>query len=64
MHPVASSKKMQNGVVVFWQEGETEKSDLFTWEELIEAKINALDLLDNSHLYRIDPDGHKIIAYY
>jgi hypothetical protein len=62
MQKVASSKKMENGIVVFWVEKGDKKYDSFNYSELIEMKINALDLLDRPTSYQIDVEGHKLIV--
>jgi hypothetical protein len=35
-------------------------TDFFPYEELIAMKINALDLLKNPAIYRIDAGNHKL----
>ncbi|WAC05943.1 MAG: hypothetical protein OS112_04745 [Methanoregula sp.] len=62
MHPIASSKKMENGIVVFWHEKDEKKFDSFNFSELIDMKINALDLLDKPKSYSIDVEKHKLIV--
>jgi hypothetical protein len=59
---IASSKKMENGIVVFWNEKGDKKYDSFNYSELIDMKINALDLLDHPASYQIDVEGHKLIV--
>ena len=46
MQTVVSSKKMENGIVVFWEEKGVMKSESFNYKELVDMKINALDLLE------------------
>jgi len=60
MQKIESSKKHQNGIQVFWTENGKELTDFFPYEELIDMKINALDLLNNPGIYRIDAKNHKI----
>ncbi len=62
MHDIISSKKMENGIVVFWAEGGTMKNESFNFQELIDMKINALDLLDRPGWYRLDKAAHTLIA--
>lgn len=62
MKDIVGSKKMENGIVVFWMEKEEKKSDSFNYSELIDMKINALDLLKQPKLYQVDVSGHKLIA--
>jgi hypothetical protein len=60
MEQIASTKKYQNGIQVFWTSEGKELSDFFPYEALIEMKINAFDLLENPKIYRIDAKNHRI----
>jgi hypothetical protein len=60
MEPITVTKKYQNGVQVIWTDAGKEVSDFFPYEELIEMKINAFDLLGNPKIYRIDIKNHRI----
>jgi len=60
MHNVVSSKKMENGIVVFWLEKDDRKWDSFNFQELIDMNINAANLLKRPTMYQIDPTGHKL----
>ncbi len=62
MQQVVGTKKMENGIVVFWLDGDDRKWDSFNYEELIGMKINALDLLDRPASYQIDSKGHKLVV--
>jgi hypothetical protein len=62
MHDIASSKKMENGIVVFWDEKSEKKYESFNYSELIDMKINALDLLDRPRSYKVDEDKHALIS--
>jgi hypothetical protein len=55
---------MENGIVVFWEVDGSKKFESFNYEELIDMKINALDLLDHPKVYKVDADAHKIKASY
>lgn len=61
MQPIIGSKKMENGIVVFWLDGNDKKWDSFNYQELIDMKINAMDLLDSPASYNVDPKAHKLI---
>jgi hypothetical protein len=61
MQKVVSSKKMENGIVVFWLDKDEKKYDSFNFSELIDMKINALDLLEHPAAYNIDVEAHKLI---
>jgi len=62
MQDIASSKKMENGIVVFWEEDGGKKSESFNYIELVDMKINALDLLERPKSYKVDKDKHALIA--
>ena len=62
MHDIISSKKMENGVVVFFEEKGEKKSESFNYGELVDMKINALDLLDRPKSYKVDTDAHNLIS--
>ncbi len=62
MHDIVSSKKMENGIVVFWDEKGEKKSESFNYAELVDMKINALDLLDRPKSYKIDTDARTLIS--
>jgi hypothetical protein len=62
MQDITSSKKMENGIVVFWQEDDGKKYESFNYEELVDMRINALDLLDRPKSYKVDKDAHNLIA--
>ena len=53
---------MENGIVVFWMEKEEKKYESFNYSELIDMKINALDLLDHPKSYKVDAAGHKLVV--
>ncbi len=60
MQQITGSKKYQNGIQVFWSDTGNDGNDFFSYEELIEQKINALDLLNNPRLYRVNAVAHQI----
>jgi uncharacterized protein YndB with AHSA1/START domain len=60
MQQITSSKKFQNGVQVFWTDAGNDRNDFFTYEDLVDQKINALDVLNNPRIYVINVPGHKI----
>jgi uncharacterized protein YndB with AHSA1/START domain len=60
MEQITRSKKYQNGVQVFWTEEGNEKKEFFSYDELVDQKVNALDLLNNPRLYLMNAPGHQI----
>ena len=62
MQDIVTSKKMENGIVVFWSEKDVKKSESFNFSELIDMKINALDLLERPKSYKVDTATHRLIV--
>ncbi|MEI7856391.1 MAG: hypothetical protein WCH85_02690 [Methanomicrobiales archaeon] len=62
MQDIVTSKKMENGIVVFWNEKGEKKSESFNYSELVDMKINALDLLERPKSYKVDVAAHKLIV--
>ena len=62
MQDIISSKKMENGIVVFWDEKNQKMNESFNYAELVDMKINALDLLERPKSYKVDKDTHKLIV--
>jgi len=60
MQQITGSKKFQNGIQVFWTDKGTDLNDFFSYEDLIDQKINAFDLLNNPRIYQVNTAGHKI----
>jgi hypothetical protein len=62
MQDIVSSRKMENGIVVFWEEKGEKKNESFNYAELVDMKINALDLLERPKSYKVDKAAHKLIV--
>jgi len=62
MQDIVDSRKMENGIVVFWNESGEKKSESFNYAELVDMKINALDLLDRPASYKVDTAAHTLIV--
>ena len=62
MNNSVGSKKMENGIVVFLMEKEENKYESFNYSEMIDMKINALDLLERPKSNKVDAAGHKLIV--
>jgi len=62
MYDVVSSKKMENGIVVFWVENGEMKNESFNYQELLDMRINALDLLERAGFYRFDTKARMLIV--
>lgn len=62
MYDIESGKKMENGIVIFYQLKGEKKFESFNYQELIDQKINALDLLEHPHRYRVDTRSHRVFT--
>ncbi len=61
MKEIENTRKMENGVALYYQEGLDRRVESFTYSELIDMQINALDLITDSKNYAIDVDAHKVV---
>ena len=61
MKDIAKTRKMENGVAVYYREENELKQESFNYSELIDLKINALDLLENPKAYQVDLEKHLVI---
>jgi hypothetical protein len=62
MNDIKASKKMGNGVLISYEENGMNKFESYNFQELIDMKINSLDLLDRPMSYRVDPAAHRIVS--
>jgi len=60
MQQITGSKKFQNGIQVFWTDKGTDLNEFFSYEDLIDQRINAFDLLNNPRIYQMNAASHKI----
>jgi len=60
MFTIVTTKRMPDGVVVFWLDDEGKKFEAFGFSDLIDMKVNALDLMNNPQNYEIDADEKKL----
>jgi hypothetical protein len=61
MKDIAKTRKMENGVAVYYLEENELKQESFNYSELIDLKINALDLLENPKAYQVDLEKHLVV---
>ena len=62
MQEIVSSERQDYGLNIFWKEKGTRKEDFFTYSELVDMKINVLDLIEHPGVYRVDGKRRKILA--
>jgi hypothetical protein len=61
MKDIVATRKMENGIACYYGEPGSEKMESYTYSELIDMKINALDLLDDPKNYGIDEKTRQVI---
>jgi hypothetical protein len=49
------------GLDLLWEQGTESRTEPFTFEELVDMKINAGDLLEHPQDYALDVNNHKIV---
>ena len=60
MKDIVKTRKMENGVACYY--GTTgQEFESFTYSELIDMKINALDLLEDPKNYAVDMEKHTLV---
>jgi len=62
MHDIKASKKMGNDIMVSFEVDGKNLFEAFNFQDLINMKINASDLLDRPMSYQIDQVAHKIVS--
>ncbi len=62
MYDIKASKKMGDGILISFEENGTNKFETYTFGELVDMKINAINLLERPMSYRVDPAAHKIVS--
>ena len=62
MYDIKASKKMGDGILISFEENGTNKFETYTFGELVDMKINAINLLERPMLYRVHPAAHKIVS--
>jgi hypothetical protein len=51
---------MPDGVVIFWMDEDDKKFETFGFSDLIDMRINTLDLITNPQNYQFNPEEGKI----
>jgi hypothetical protein len=62
MEQISGSKKREDGIEVSWREKGKEHIEFFSYQDIIDMKINAIDLLENPRFYLVDPKKRRIHA--
>jgi len=62
MYDIKASRKMGEGILISYEENDVTKYESYNFQDLLDMKINVLDLLDRPMSYRIDPAAHTIVS--
>jgi hypothetical protein len=62
MEQISGSRKGAEGIEISWLDKGKEKQAFFSYQEIIDMKINAIDLLENPRFYLIDTKNLRIHA--
>jgi hypothetical protein len=62
MEKITMVKKMENGIAVYYGAVAERAFESFNYSELIDMKINALDLLEHPQSYLLDKDKRLLIS--
>jgi hypothetical protein len=61
MKDIVATRKMENGIACYYGMTGREEFETFTFSELIDMKINALDLLEDPKNYGIDEKARRVV---
>jgi len=61
MKDIVATRKMENGIACYYGQRGREEMESYTYSELIDMKINALDLLEDPKNYGIDEKTRTLI---
>ena len=61
MQRLTASERLPGGITVYYDEGDEEMETSFSFMELIDRRINSLDLLENPKKYQYDTDTGALI---
>ena len=61
MQRLTASERLPGGITVYWEEKGEEMEASFSFMELIDRRINSLDLLEYPKKYMYDEDSGALI---
>ena len=62
MYDIKASRKMGEEILISYEENGQNKYESYNFQDLLDMRINSLDLLDRPMSYRVDPVAHKILS--
>ncbi|HTY51998.1 MAG TPA: hypothetical protein VMB35_02245 [Methanomicrobiales archaeon] len=61
MQRLTATERLPGGITVYWGGAGEEMEESFSFQELIDRRVNSLDLLEHPTKYQYDPgSGHLI----
>jgi hypothetical protein len=61
MQRLTASERLPGGITVYWKQGDEEMVTSFSFMELIDRRVNSLDLLEHPIKYVFDEDSGALI---
>ncbi|HVN66027.1 MAG TPA: hypothetical protein VMT31_05375 [Methanomicrobiales archaeon] len=61
MKRLTASERLPGGITVYYGAGDEEMETSFSFMELIDRRINSLDLLENPKKYQYDEDSGALV---
>ena len=61
MQRIMTSERLPGGITVYWKAGSEEMETSFSFMELVDRRINSLDLLEHPAKYLFDTDSGALI---
>ena len=61
MQRLTASDRLPGGITVYWEEAGEEMETSFSFMELIDRRVNSLDLLEHPTKYVYDTDSGALI---
>jgi len=61
MQRLTASERLPGGITVYWEAGAEEMETSFSFMELIDRRVNSLDLLEHPTKYVFDEDSGTLV---
>ena len=62
MQRLTASERLPGGITVYWEQAGNEMETSFSFMELVDRRVNSLDLLEHPTKYVFDEDsGHLLL---
>jgi hypothetical protein len=62
MQRLTASERLPGGITVYWEKSGEEMETSFSFMELVDRRVNSLDLLEHPNKYVFDEDsGHLLL---